>query len=162
MRTLFAYVWTGLLGLGLAAGTVTSAEPRFVEVSETASIEFTPAKNEDAVPEHFRLKPHRFEAETELLRESGSFRTVAVTFPSPVETAVPENNTVFGEYFQPAGPGPFPGVVVLHDFVLRTLHEALAETRRRVLFAGSLLPGGIRYCGALSDNLVGAECLRIK
>src|SRR5262249_44016249 len=45
-----------------------------------------------------------------------------VTFPSPVTTDIVENNTVHGEYFQPAGPGPYPACVVLHilggDFLL--------------------------------------------
>ena len=141
MKTLLvsARVWVGLLGLSLAAEIVTAAEPRFAEVSETATIEFAPAKNEDTVPEHFRLKPHRFEAEAELLRESGSFRTVAVTFPSPVQTALPVNNTIHGEYFQPAGEGPFPGVVVLHilggEFPLsQTVASSLARAKVAALF----------------------------
>ncbi|HEY1188153.1 MAG TPA: dienelactone hydrolase family protein [Gemmata sp.] len=36
-----------------------------------------------------------------------------LTFPSPVVTAIPENNTVYAEYFVPSGPGKFPAVVVL-------------------------------------------------
>ena len=125
--------------VSLSAGSVMADEAAFAEVPEAATIEFLPAKNEGAVPEHFRLQPHRFEAEAELLRERGSLRTLAVTFPSPVETIVPENNTVHAEYFQPAGPGPFPGVVVLHilggEFPLsQTVASALARAQVAALF----------------------------
>jgi dienelactone hydrolase len=37
-----------------------------------------------------------------------------VRFPSPITTDVEANNTVHGEYYLPAGTGPFPGCVVLH------------------------------------------------
>jgi dienelactone hydrolase len=114
-------------------------EPAFVDVAESTTIDFAPARNEDTVPQHFRLKPHRFESDAELLRENGPLRTLSVTFPSPVETAVIENNTVYGEYFQPAGPGPFPGVVVLHilggEFPLSQLvASSLARSKVAALF----------------------------
>jgi hypothetical protein len=57
---------------------------------------------------------HRFDADAEFLRESGSLRVHRVMFPSPVETAIEANNTVHAEYFQPAGKGPFPAVVSVH------------------------------------------------
>jgi dienelactone hydrolase len=41
-------------------------------------------------------------------------RVYKVRFPSPVETDIDVNNTVYAEYYQPAGAGPFPGCVVLH------------------------------------------------
>jgi hypothetical protein len=111
----------------------------FVDVSDSASVEFTPDKNERVVPERFRLKAHRFDADAELLRESGSLRVHTVTFPSPVETAIEENNTVHAEYFQPSGKGPFPGVVVLHilggEFPLsQTVASSLARARVAALF----------------------------
>lgn len=133
-RGSWSLVWFSLLT------TVVSAEERsFVEVPEQSRVEFLPAENEDAVPEDFRLKPHSFEADAELRRESSSWRTIGVTFPSPVETAVPENNTVYGEYFQPAGAGPFPGVVVLHilggEFPLsQTVASSLARAKVAALF----------------------------
>lgn len=132
-------VWNVVAGLSLWTVVVTADEPQFADVPDAATIDFAPAKNEDVVPERFRLKPHRFEAEAELLRESGSLRTISVTFPSPVETAVPENNTVYGEYFQPAGAGPFPGVVVLHilggEFPLsQTVASSLARAKVAALF----------------------------
>lgn len=121
------------------ARTLADGEAEFATVPEETLIEFVPAKNEQVVPEQFRLASHRFRSETELLRESGRLRTIAVTFPSPVETTVQENNTVFGEYFQPAGAGPFPGVVVLHilggEFPLsQTVASSLARAKVAALF----------------------------
>lgn len=128
-----------VVGLSLMVEVGVADDLEFLEVPEVATIEFTPAANEDAVPQQFRLKPHRFESDAELLRTSGSLRSIAVTFPSPVETTVPENNTVYGEYFQPAGAGPFPGVVVLHilggEFPLsQTVASSLARAKVAALF----------------------------
>ena len=134
IRRFIGMTWLSIVGAIAAAD-----EPRFLEVPEAASVEFAPATNEETVPQHFRLKPHRFEAEAELLGERGSLRTFAVTFPSPVESAIPENNTVYGEYFQPTGSGPFPGVVVLHilggEFPLsQTVASSLAREKVAALF----------------------------
>src|SRR5436190_24321029 len=62
-----------------------------------------------------------------------------VTFASPVTTDVAENNTVHGEYFQPAGRGPYPACVVLHilggDFLLaETVAAHLARQGVAALF----------------------------
>lgn len=132
-------VLSGIAWLILMADVAAAEEPQFADVPEVSSVEFVPAKNEETVPEHFRLKPHRFDADAELRRESTAWRTITVTFPSPVETAVPENNTVHGEYFQPAGEGPFPGVVVLHilggEFPLsQTVASSLARAKVAALF----------------------------
>ena len=119
---------------------IRSEETRlFVEVPDQSTIEFTSAENENSVPSHFRLTSHRFEADAELLRESGAMRVHAVTFPSPIETAIEENNTVHAEYFQPAGKGPFPAVVVLHilggEFPLsQTVASSLARANVAALF----------------------------
>lgn len=123
-----------------SASSVHADEPAaFAEIEETASIEFVPAESEESIPKHFRMDRHRFEADAEILRERGSLRVTKITFPSPVETAVPENNTVPAEYFQPAGAGPFPGVVVLHilggDFPLsQTVASTLARAKVAALF----------------------------
>ena len=51
-----------------------------------------------------------------------------VTFPSPVVTPEPNNNTVHCEYFRPAKPGKYPAVIVLHilggDFPLARMFAA--------------------------------------
>ena len=62
-----------------------------------------------------------------------------VTFPSPVETAHPENNTVHTEYFRPLAPGKHPAVIVLHilggDFELSRLFcRQLAQNGVAALF----------------------------
>ena len=36
-----------------------------------------------------------------------------MTFPSPVMSPTPENNTVYAEYYRLTGTGPFPAVIVL-------------------------------------------------
>ncbi|MFM9965649.1 MAG: alpha/beta hydrolase family protein [Planctomycetaceae bacterium] len=135
----FSTLFAGFLTVLVSLNAIIADEMTFTEVSESATIEFSPAANEDAVPPHFRLKPHRFEAEAEFLRETVTLRRYSVTFPSPVESELSENNTVYAEYFQPAGPGPFPGVVVLHilggEFPLsQTVASALARAKVAALF----------------------------
>lgn len=67
------------------------------------------------VAECYRLPPTKFDYTLTLrhdLRNSG-VKVYDLTFPSPVKTDIPENNTVYCEYFLPGGTGPFPTVVVL-------------------------------------------------
>jgi dienelactone hydrolase len=67
------------------------------------------------VAEFYRLPTTTFSYTLTLrhdLRHSG-VKVYNLTFPSPVQSAIPENNTVHCEYFVPAGKGPFPTVVVL-------------------------------------------------
>jgi len=101
---------------------------KFCELPVTGSIDFSPAETEASVPEHFQLSSHQFEFTTRPLRKANRVRACEVMFPSPVTTSVPENNTVHGIYFQPAGTGPYPACVVLHilggDFLLA---EAVAN-----------------------------------
>lgn len=83
---------------------------------EKGTFRFDGARDEACqVPECYRLAScevgfeliPRFE-----LRQSGVLVS-QLTFPSPVTSEIPENNTVHAEYFRPTGPGPFPGVIVL-------------------------------------------------
>ncbi len=48
-------------------------------------------------------------------------RVYRVTFPSPVVTPFAADNTVIGFFFQPPGPGPYPAMVVLHEWLPVTL-----------------------------------------
>jgi dienelactone hydrolase len=62
-----------------------------------------------------------------------------VTFPSPVTTPEPANNTVHAEYYRARRAGPRPGVIVLHilggDFPLSRLFcNALAQHGVNALF----------------------------
>ncbi|MFN9270293.1 MAG: alpha/beta hydrolase family protein [Planctomycetaceae bacterium] len=112
------------------AATITRpvALAEWCELPDTGEVPFAPAENELQVPEHFRLESHRFEFETKVLRKANRVRAARVKFPSAVTTEVPENNSVHGVYFQPAGEGPYPACVVLHilggDFLLA---EAVAN-----------------------------------
>ena len=114
-----------LIVLSLATATLTeqtsarAANPddsveNSVPVPKRATIRFRPTKAEKQVPERFRLSEHQFESDANYSRSSGPVRVYRVRFPSAVKTTAVANNTVYGDYFQPQGRGPFPGVVVLH------------------------------------------------
>ena len=99
-----------VLLLPLLTAPVLAAEP----VTGTVSVDC----NGDAkcgIPERFRVHTHTFEYKLTLrheLRQSG-VKVFDLTFPSPVKTDIPENNTVHAELFMPAGEGPFPACIVL-------------------------------------------------
>ncbi len=112
-------------------------EPEFSRIAVQGTVHFTPAA-EDQFRSGFS-KAHEFDFRTKTVRTIGKTRFVRVTFPSPVKTDVEENNTVYGEYFQPAGAGPFPACVVLHilggDFLLaETVASHLAGRGIAALF----------------------------
>lgn len=115
------------------------AKPVFSEVAASGSVQFEPTPLEEQSPAHFRLQPHAFDYEARAARMLGPVRMLKVTYPSPVETAIRENNTVHAEYFQPTGPGPFPACVVLHilggDFLLaETVAQHLARNGVAAMF----------------------------
>ena len=67
------------------------------------------------IPERYRVPNHTFEFKLALrhdLRHS-SVKVYDLSFPSPVKSDIPENNTVYAELFMPAGKGPFPASIVL-------------------------------------------------
>jgi dienelactone hydrolase len=82
---------------------------------EKGTVHFRPVNDQRDVPERYRLAEHRFAWELEPKSELATVgvRVFHLCFPSPVETACPQNNTVHAEYYRPAGKGPFPGVIVL-------------------------------------------------
>jgi len=119
--------------------TATPARPMFVELPSEGVAQFLPAEDEKEVPARFRQEAAEFGFTAKLDRQSGTVRVHRVTFPSPVKTEVEANNTVHGHYFQPAGEGPFPGVVVLHilggDFPLsQAIANGLARENVAALF----------------------------
>src|SRR5262245_26187631 len=97
---LLPLVTAPVLSGGLATGTVT----------------VDPSGDEKAgVAECYRLPAHTFEYTLTLrhdLQHSG-IKVYDLTFPSPVKSGIPENDTVHAELFLPDGPGPFPAAVVL-------------------------------------------------
>ncbi|MGL4551584.1 MAG: alpha/beta hydrolase family protein [Gemmataceae bacterium] len=82
---------------------------------EKGTFRFTPLGDQDDIPARYRLAAADFRYELERKRDlRGLGVTVsALRFPSPVTTRHAENNTVHAEYYRPAGPGPFPAVIVL-------------------------------------------------
>lgn len=142
-----------LLAIVCALGCVSAAIPeawaadengsntlvRFADLPERGTARFKTGSAESTVPGHFHLEPHEFDFQSRLAHGGEKYRMHKVTFPSPVTTEIVENNTVHAEYFQPAGTGPFPGVVVLHilggDFVLaETVASHLARNGVAALF----------------------------
>ncbi len=79
----------------------------FARADEPAkgTIRFEPAENEKAaVPERYRLEAQTLDYTLALryeLRHSG-VNVYNLTFPSPVKSAIPENDTVYAEYFVPS------------------------------------------------------------
>ncbi len=106
----------------------------------TGTVEFAPVGDESAIPARFRLPAAEFRYRQEPQPTRGTVMSVSkVTFPSPVVTPHPNNNTVHCEYFCPTAEGTRPGVIVLHilggDFDLARLFcRALAGRGVAALF----------------------------
>ncbi len=128
----------GLVGF-LAVTQANAADSKFVTLPTAGTVTEQPATNEQAVPRRYRIQESEYQYETKFQRLSGPVRISKVEFPSPIKTDVEVNNTVHGEYFQPAGEGPFPGVVMLHilggDFPLsQSISNGMARRGIAVLF----------------------------
>lgn len=81
----------------------------------TGTFVFAPMEAPEELPEPFRLPEQAIAYETSLkydLPNSG-VEVYRLTFPSPVASPYPENNTVHAEYYRPKGDGPFPAVIIL-------------------------------------------------
>ncbi len=94
-----------------AAATAMHTRP---SLRGTVRVAADPADSSIAPPYRF-ARPYTFEY---TLRPRYAFRCCEVqvfdlTFPSPVTSDVPENNTVYAELFLPAGNGPHPAAIVL-------------------------------------------------
>src|SRR3954467_2116154 len=91
--------------------------PSFADLkpAETGKVAFKAVDNQADVAERYRLDPVEFAYELKPKRELvvSGIEIYDLTFPSPVTTKWPENNTVHAEYYVPRGKGPFPGVVIL-------------------------------------------------
>jgi cephalosporin-C deacetylase-like acetyl esterase len=129
--------WRSVLGIAAAlmiAGPLTSAALADAAQPRRGSIEFVPREDEAAVARQFQLERHSFAFEQTPQHTSGSVMRVSkVTFPSPLVTPHPTNNTVHCEYFCPTAPGAKPAVIVLHilggDFDLARLFCRALATR---------------------------------
>lgn len=105
----FVLTLLGLVLLGRPA-------PAFDKRGETGTFRFEPTQDEAAgVAPRFRMPTRDFDYKLTPRYEIPvtGVRVFDLTFPSPVRSEVPENNTVHCELYLPAGPGPFPAAVVL-------------------------------------------------
>jgi dienelactone hydrolase len=129
--------------LGLLAATVRAAEPAAPDRPpvEKGTFRFAPVDDQKEVPEPYRLAERRFDYTLthKVDLPSAEVRVSRLTFPSPVHTPCPENNTVHAEYYRPLAGGRFPGVIVLDitagdQSLSRTLSTFLAQKGVAALF----------------------------
>jgi hypothetical protein len=112
---------SALIGFSLFVATAQALPP-----PREGEIKFEITDKEPTVAELFRMEPHTFKFQQEFQKTASTAMEISlVTFPSPVVTPHPENNTVHCEYFRSLSPGKHPGVIVLHilggDFDLSRL-----------------------------------------
>lgn len=75
-----------------------------------------------ASPAFFGYDNHTpFPSTKELTATIDGIREYTVTYPSPVTTPYPLNNTVTGYYFVPSAPGPHPAMIVMHEWLPTSL-----------------------------------------
>ncbi len=99
----------------LAASPPGSAKEERTPAVEKGTFRFTPTDKQDNIPERYRLDERTVDYQMSLKHDlpASGVRVFRLQFPSPIESATPENNTVHAEYYLPRGKGPFPGVIVL-------------------------------------------------
>src|SRR5262245_37453722 len=100
--------------------------------AETGTVHFVPAPGK--VPAYHQLDEHTFPFTLKSRTEFpvAGISVSDVTFPSPIESPHPQNNTVYAEYYRPTGKGPFPAVIVLDildggEIVPRTQAQMLSQ-----------------------------------
>lgn len=83
--------------------------------AENGTFRYEPVAAQSALPERYRLEAKQFAYTKELKYElkAANIDVYRITFPSPVNSETPANNTVHAEYYRPKGSGPFPAIVVL-------------------------------------------------
>lgn len=107
---------------------------------EKGSFPFKPLDDQQNIPERYRLMERTFDYELSLKYElTEDISVYRLTYPSPVETKLKENNTVHAEYYLPRGKGPFPAVIVLdilggNETVSRIIASHLAQHKIAALF----------------------------
>jgi dienelactone hydrolase len=108
---------------------------------EAGNVSFEPIGDQNKIPKRYRLPAHRFAYQMERIddRPLIGVEVYHLTFPSPVESPHPENNTVHAEYYRPKGKGPFPCVIVLDitggdQSLSRMIANHLAQNRIGGLF----------------------------
>lgn len=132
---------------------VTAAELTPVEKGRVL---FVPQGKQDDIPERYRLSSRSFDYEMTHKADlpSQGVRVFKLRFPTALESKHESNNTVYAEYFQPEGKGPFPAVIVLDilggtEQLPRTIATHLARNKVAALFVymayyGPRRPAGTR------------------
>ena len=111
--------WGYLMRASLLACVLLPLGPVLAAAAEPAvekdTAHFTPANDQKDIPERYRLEPRSFDYEMKWMYDMPSVgvHVYDVRFPSAVESPVPENNTVYCEYYRPDAKGPFPCVILL-------------------------------------------------
>src|SRR5690242_13437691 len=97
----------------LSAAAISAAGPN--DGAERGVVSFQPVGDPATVPERYRLEPHTFPftIRPKVSLPGMDISISELTFPSPVTTCCEPNNTVYADYYRPAGAGPFPAVVIL-------------------------------------------------
>ncbi|MCS6850759.1 MAG: alpha/beta hydrolase family protein [Gemmataceae bacterium] len=118
----------------LGPGPLLGANPAALPVVETGRVTFRPLDDQRAIPERYRLGPLTFEYTLSLkaVFPASGVEVYRLTFPSPVQSPHPENNTVHAEYYRPRAARKFPCVIVLDitggdQSVSRTIATHLAS-----------------------------------
>lgn len=138
----------GWLGCVLRAGVICTAAgllPRACAEHEVAVhfsgvVEPRPSPQEERVPPRFQLPQEAFAWQARRMQTvTPTLEVWNVTFPSPVVTDVPANNTVHAEFYRSRREGRRPAVIVLHilggDFPLSRLFcNCLAQHGVHALF----------------------------
>jgi dienelactone hydrolase len=82
---------------------------------EVGKLIYRSVGDEAKLPERYQLDNYAFAWKLTPKRDlpASGVEIFMLSFPSPVKSAEPANNTVWAEYYRPKGKGPFPGVLVL-------------------------------------------------
>lgn len=129
-----------LLLLVLLSVVRSSAGAERLEPQHHGVVQFVPSEQESMLPKRFQLAEHEFEWQARPRPKVSDRLTISdITFPSPVVTEYPENNTIHCEYYRPNVKEKAPGVVVLHilggDFPLaRLFANSIAQRGVAALF----------------------------
>jgi dienelactone hydrolase len=108
---------------------------------EKGTFHFIAAPDSRSIPQRYRLDERSFDYELthKVDLPSAEVRVSRLTFPSPVTTPHPQNNTVYAEYYRPLRKGRFPAVIVLDitagdQSLSRSIATYLAQHRVCALF----------------------------
>ena len=105
-----------VLALVFAAPQVSGADPSAASIPTTGTVRFDSKGDENVnIADRYRMSDYTFEYKLTLRHNFhySGVRVYNLSFPSPIKSEVPENNTVYAEFFLPPGEGPFPAAVVL-------------------------------------------------